>query len=943
MIVRRLLLGLTFALCLSVGVVCAQKPELVVQTGHSNIIDRLAFSPDGNLLISYSEDKTVKIWDVQSRMELRTLADGGTPVTGDASRKECLHVNDENDLSCWATATKAELLAYLESVQPDVAKGGELRAEGSWNGGEVSTYNSKTGERRSFSGGFGVSTVALSSDGRLLACGLSSGVIKVWDLVRGGDPHMLMGHTDSVIALAVSRDGQLIATGSGAYQGVEETDSIKVWDIAAGSLVRTLTDNFSDVYNLAFSSDNRSLASGSRDSIKVWNLETGKPRHTLAQESGVNDALVFSQTSTALFNVVDSERSGGVRTWNSESGKSRQYLSLRGFGVIAISTDAKLLVAVANDRKGSRPRIKITDVAQATSVVFLAPGNTFKKDDKVTFAAFSPNHERVAVVFSSGMIGLWDTETGRMLHRFKGEAPVAISHNGRFLAAPLGNDIAVYDAVSGSLYRTLKGHTNMVASLSFYGSDLLLSGSLDTTTKVWDVGAGKELASLIAIDKSDWLVVTPDGLFDGTADAMRQVSWRVGTSLEIVPLDTFFNDFFHPGLLVEIFRGGRPQASVDIAMVLQLPSLRTMLKQRLARQEQRDGKTVVCFKDEPTTLNISLLSNGQPVSVSGFDFVPTDSACRYRKALPEGTTQVQLVNALDEQRRGTETSPADMPKSETKHSTLHVLTVAVKDYPAASGVRPLPFAVSGAKAVEDFFIAQRANPAKPFADVRVSHLYDGEATRAAIRERLTALANEVNPEDVVFLFISGHGLVPAGQEMFYFVPVDGRTGGLEEYRETGINTAMLAEALRNLPARRVVLVIDACQSGGAVESLAKIGEVKAKSELRTAGGKNAAARPPIGVDIIASAAPLQYAQQIPSLGNGALVTALLEALQTQEPEGDGKVWASELAARIRQRTPEISRNASGGSVPLIQTPLIETMGADFPLAARGPSTPAGTQ
>ena len=64
---------------------------------------------------------------------------------------------------------------------------------------------------------------------------------------------------------------------------------------------------------------------------------------------------------------------------------------------------------------------------------------------------------------------------------------------------------------------------------------------------------------------------------------------------------------------------------------------------------------------------------------------------------------------------------------------------------------------------------------------------------------------------MVLLYLAGHGKVAVGEEMFDFVPVDGRDANL---RDTAINTAMIAEALRNLPARRIVLIVDACQSGG---------------------------------------------------------------------------------------------------------------------------------
>jgi hypothetical protein len=144
-----------------------------------------------------------------------------------------------------------------------------------------------------------------------------------------------------------------------------------------------------------------------------------------------------------------------------------------------------------------------------------------------------------------------------------------------------------------------------------------------------------------------------------------------------------------------------------------------------------------------------------------------------------------------------------------------------------------------------------------------------KAIRQAIRDELAAMAKEVKEDDVVFLFLSGHGRVPPGQEMFYYIPylppapdsavvVD----PIEE-REVGLNTAILAEAIRNLAAWRVVLVVYACQSGGAVESLGKIGEVKLAVEERRASQEKASGRTDhsheVGVYILAAATPVQEA------------------------------------------------------------------------------------
>ena len=136
--------------------------------------------------------------------------------------------------------------------------------------------------------------------------------------------------------------------------------------------------------------------------------------------------------------------------------------------------------------------------------------------------AFSPTGKILASGHFDNNITLWDIATGTYLHSLNGFGPVAFSPNGKVLAS---------------------------------------SGS----TKLWDIKSGQELASLISIDETDWLVVTPDGLFDGSPAAWSKIIWRAPqNTFDFVPVEAYFSDFYYPGLLADIFAGKRPQAPTSI-------------------------------------------------------------------------------------------------------------------------------------------------------------------------------------------------------------------------------------------------------------------------------------------------------------------------------------------------------------------------------------------
>jgi WD40 repeat protein len=279
----------------------------------------VAFSPDGHILASGSEDKTVKFWDVASGRELRTLRGHSENVNSVAFAPDGLTLasgSTDHTVKLW-----------------DVASGRELRTLR----GHSENVNS----------------VAFSPDGLTLASGSTDHTVKLWDVASGRTRLNLVGHTDEVASIVFSADGRILASGS-------HDKTIKLWDVASGRTLRTLGGHTDGVNSVAFSPDGRSLASGSGSflgtdhTIRLWDVASGRALRTLTLENWAK-SVAFSPDGHWLAS------GGGTNTiWDPLSGSKR--ISLVAFltgGYIAITPEGyydassakaeeKLIVRVGN-------------------------------------------------------------------------------------------------------------------------------------------------------------------------------------------------------------------------------------------------------------------------------------------------------------------------------------------------------------------------------------------------------------------------------------------------------------------------------------------------------------------------------------------------------------------------------------------------------------------
>lgn len=957
----------------------------------------VAFSPDGRLIAAAGLSKRIYIWDTSTRRRIQILRGHEGDIKSIAfSGRWLISGSCDKTIKVWDIVTWREVRSLraascVDSVaaSPDVRWVASGESGGRQKFGKIRVWAPESKGKQLLhtfdAPGWGTEIVAFDPSSGILASGDPDGAIRLWDFANEKVLHRFGGHGDLVTGLAISPDERWLASAG--------TAAVHIWNISEEIKTTHLTSGAWGA--LQFSSDGKWLASGTWDTtVALWPVSTWQMAKQLSGHSTQIRALAFSPESTRLASGgVD----GTIKLWDlSKGGKPETFRRHVGVDSLAFSADGRLLASSGGWSWGwpvsiLDTSIRIWDVQTGHQIhsldipslgsrllkipktnLTLWPGRPFflpassRQHCDVGYqtgahqdVAFSPDGRWLARSVCN-TIQIWDVSTWQESYRFtspgiqwtkiawdRGESGDRKSH---WLAAGTTVGTIEFWAITAEKATekpllTLSGHAGAVSGLSLTENNgWLISSSYDGTVELWALTSpgnattfpksGERMVTLfsgtdVISGSDDWLVVAPDGLFDGSPEAMNDVAWRNPQTNGVSSLSAFYNDFYHPGLLAEIIASRHPKAQVDIATAVQVPALRIMMAEDMAHIEERDSRVLVCFAQEPgVAVNVSPCDRRDVVPpINGYGVNREDPTCKFWKELSlDRTNSAAVMEQLNNWKQEVITTPWDGQQSDTSRSTLHVLTVGISLYPEDSGFVQVPDAVPSAEEIERFFREQQVSPKKPYAAVRVwDGLYDKGAKRENLLQRFSEMAKEVGEDDVVLLYLAGHGKVPVGEEMFYFVPMDGRDSDLPH---TGVSTAIIAEALRNMPARRIVLIVDACQSGGAIEALSKIAVVKAQVEQRRAqqGNKVRGQEHGVGIHLIAAALPLSYAND-PSEGRSVLAETLLKALQQQA----GTITIDQLSAFIKNQLPTISEQVTHGCR---QAPLVDSIGLDFPIAAR---------
>ncbi len=709
----------------------------------------------------------------------------------------------------------------------------------------------------------------LSRDGKTLIKGKFGTTVRRWDMATGKAVMTYSSHKKAALCYDQTRDGKILVSGGG-------DGKIVVWDLAKGDSLTVIQSYREPIFDIHFSNDETKIISSSWDgTMKIHDRVTGKMETLFNLENSSAYVSLFHPNDLYVFT---GQLDNSLQMWERDTRSVvRSFVGHSGIiSSLAVTKDGRTLLSSSWD--GS---VRLWDIASG-----LAIRKFVHSTSAVHTAIFSPQENQIVSAGADRVIRLWDAGTGTVLKSFH-------------------------------------GHNAEVTSLIFSpDGKMLLSHSVDGVIKFWNLETGKEFFEHIHLGEFDWLVKNRDGYFNGTDGARKYIHFVEG--LRTYSVDQFFHEFYRPDLLPKIFqsRGGdgapkgienklkkSPPPIVKVAIV-PLPNEKAELLVRMINSGSGVQK-------------LRVMHNGKSIPIP-------ESDVSYPRKDGEVVTfkkEVSLIGgnnsftAIASNLDNVESDPRSVElftESETRHSTCHLLAVGINEYrnPKLNLNYAKPDAVSFSEIVN-----QNANAL--FKEIKVHTLYDRDASRANILNKLDELGREIQQEDVFILYYAGHGSMV--DDKFYFIP----TENLRLFDENGlqkdaIEAGIIQQKLKNIPALKQLIVMDACQSGGSVELLANRGasEEKAIAQLSRSAG----------IHVLASAGSEQFAAEFTELGHGLFTYVLMRALQG-EADGaprDGKVTIYELKSYIDDQVPEMTRKLKGKP----QYPYTFSRGQDFPVVLK---------
>jgi hypothetical protein len=741
---------------------------------------------------------------------------------------------------------------------------------------------------------------------------------------------------------AISRARRMQLSLDGRYLSVFLTDnSIRIWDLKAGAQMVEASIRDAEVDEMLISPTGSTLGfltpGGGLYISQIWQDSSNLQRLD-SQNFSIKSAAFFGNR----FNLVAGGSDGSLRVYSAAENTWSAGGKLGSAPVSAVAVDDDGRAGWAASQDGQVVRFGIT-----AGALDLREDARWRTQISIVGALAVPGGTRAVLIGANGTATLFDTRTGTSLWQLAIGAgnPNNFSNStaNSLLVREQGNNFVRLNVQSGEISGRIKVKQKVITDLLLVhgGQRLILSGA-EGKANVISAADGEYLGALI-MTKVGWSVLDATGRYDGNFAAANDIAWRAGDN--DYEIERFSKNYFEPGLAAKLVGVSnerlitRPKniisegIFVPPTITLSTPNAidslvegdRMALEVEVKEHKNSDGETkVVRLYQNGKRLPTAALStrDKQDDDTTIFNFeIEVSAGDNVLTAVAVGWGDVTRIS-----------DPLNITAAKAnKTSALRISAVGINAY--TNPKMRLNYAVADAKSMADVFgrsvIIERNDTIQTMS-------LDDAANGELLRERLEKLKGS-EPKDTVILFFSGHAV--AVGDNWYFLPQDLQSlTNKETIIEQGLSATELSDALVAVPAQKIVLIIDTCQSGAAIDAFSDFEQRRALLGLV----ENT------GVHVLTATRSDQLAPEYDILGHGIFTYTLLNGLKrnssgnlnadTDPP--DGEVTVRELQAYAIKYVPQLaavldekSKATKGGDdslrerVPVL--PVATSIGRDF--------------
>ena len=734
-------------------------------------------------------------------------------------------------------------------------------------------FNRKSGAREEILKAHSDEVMALSVDpnGRFLASAGKDRKIYIWDLKKNALIKMLEGGANRVNSISFSENGKLMFIGyhDGSFRIWNLDQKGKVLYQNHNKLSPTekyfrykySVDKTNELINTSKilikaalnQKDKHSDDYKIKEALIIWKLKGGMKMHTLKSSKSTDfQSFLLKDTSEILFFKSKSTHSQKYSLLNRQRIKEREEVIktiVYPYDISSINKDKKLKIKTLKHKKLFKIKgdlyFKTLSTSGKNLLVLLKTkdGKTecqfwnlenqeqikaFELDENYIAGGFSPNEKYFYLASTENQkIKLFDANNFNEISEFKGNAPVNFSPDDKLISFTNERRNLYLIDIEGEkeIFKSKSGHSSIISDLKFNLTyNYIATSSHDGLIKFWDIKTGDLLVSLAAFDENDFIYITADNYYYSTKGAMNYIGFIENDRL--YTFEQFDVKFNRPDIVFSKLSYSSPDeiaaykkaykkrvqkmgfGNIDLSGKLDIPEIEILNMDEfpISTVEDEISIKIKAWDSIQNIDRINIWVNDVPVfGMKGYS-VKNKNIKHYTKSfaieLSAGRNKIQASVTNDKGFESLKETFSILYDIKETKPDLYLIAIGVSEY--HDEMYNLDYAAKDAEDISSLFKDKNNG----FENVHTIKVLNKNATVENVL-KLKSQLNNSKVDDVVVLFFAGHGMLDS--EMNYYLATT--EIDVNDMSNSALRYDYLEGLFDGIPARKKVIIIDACHSG----------------------------------------------------------------------------------------------------------------------------------